>query len=540
MRSSLDRRGMTRIAVKGEKRVNLESPRGTAPGVLHNLTAQGALITTAKKYPLNSFIKVSVGTKALDPLITLKAKVVWRKPIVVNGELFEEAKYWKHGVLFFQSQMDSSQLIQTYYDDDSVLKDRRLSDRREHPANVDRDSRRFDRRGSKTLSNKLNRLGNSFDKWTTYHTYLRSIESTDSATAVINGQRKLMLGSNCYTGLANHPLVKEAAIKAIERFGVGSGGVPVLSGTTVLHEELCETVARFKGAESAILYPSGYIANFTCLSSMFADDAILLNDERNHASIVDGCRMSGAKVRFFKHNDVSDLEKRLAQYPREQTKLVIVDGVFSMDGDVCDLPAIYDVAQRYNAMIMVDDAHSTGVLGKNGRGTADHFGLTGKIDLTTVTLSKSVGCIGGAICGPKNLIKFLVHISRSYIFSTSLPPPICAAAIAAFKVLESEPQIVETLHRNVNFLKRGLSTLGFNVAPTESAIVPIIIGDEMLTYKFAHALDELGVFVNAVSRPAVARELSRLRVSATAQHSLENLQEALNAFQRAGKALGII
>lgn len=541
---------MKRIDRRLHERTDLESSnleanissKNPSPVTLLNITSNGVRVRFREKVPIGSHLQILIKHSPSDSFIGVDAKIIWRrKSSGKNGNRNSEAESWDYGLLFFQAPKDTIKILENCFIGEPSLPDRRRNERRTSEFKPINNSRIQERRGSKDFLIKINRIATSFDKWTTYHTYLRPVGEMKYPHAIVHGRRKIMLGSNSYLGLSGHPQVKEAAIKAIEKFGVGSGGVPVLSGTTVLHEELCETIARFKGAEAAILYPSGYGANLACLSTLFGNENdVILNDERNHASIIDGCRMSNAKVRFFKHNDMNDLEGRLEQYTPQETKLIVVDGVYSMDGDICNLPGVYSLAHKYNALTMVDDAHATGVIGKNGKGTANHFGLGGKIDLTTVTLSKAIGCSGGAICGSKALIKYLIHLSRAYIFSTSLPPSVCAGAIAAFKLLEENPQFVEKLRNNVHYLVGGLRKLGYNVVDTQSAIIPIIIGDELLTYKLTHHLGELGIFVNAVSRPAVPRELSRLRVSPNCLHTEDDLSNAIKAFEIVGKKLGII
>jgi 8-amino-7-oxononanoate synthase len=539
----IDRRLQHRSDIDSSNISGALNSRSDVNVTLLNITSHGARLRCTDKINVSTHIEILLKHLPSDSYVTVDAKVIWRKRhSLSNGSKSNgHIDSWDYGVLFFQAPKDILRKIETFVNGESPADDRRQRDRRLSSFAPHSNARQYERRGSKDFLIKINRLATSFDKWTTYHTYLRPIGEMKYPHAILHGKKKIMMGSNSYLGLSGHPLVKEAAIKAIEKFGVGSGGVPVLSGTTILHEELCERIARFKGTESAILYPSGYGANLACLSTLFGNESdVILNDERNHASIIDGCRMSNAKVRFFKHNDLRDLETKLLQYSLEETKLIVVDGVYSMDGDLCELPGIYSLAQKYNAMVMVDDAHATGVIGEGGRGTANHFGLTGKIDLITVTLSKSIGCAGGAIAGSKALIKYLVHLSRAYIFSTSLPPPVCAGAIAALKIMEENPEIVTKLRNNVRYLSEGLKRLGFKVQDTESAIIPIIIGDELLTYKLTYQLEDAGVFVNAVSRPAVPRDLSRLRVSPNAQHNKDDIDATLNAFEKVGRRLGII
>jgi 8-amino-7-oxononanoate synthase len=276
------------------------------------------------------------------------------------------------------------------------------------------------------------------------------------------------------------------------------------------------------------------------LTALIQKGDIVFNDQVNHASIIDGCRTSEGTIRFYRHNDMENLEKKLKQYPREKPKLIITDGVFSMDGDIVDLPGVVALAKKYNATVMLDDAHALGVLGERGTGTAEYHGVKEGIDLTIATFSKALGGMGGAVCGSNTLIKFIHYHSRQFIFSTSMAPPVCASAIAALEVLETEPQLIQSLHRNRKFLSDGLKKLGYDVVETKTAIIPVLIRDEKKTYALTHLLDEMGVFVNAVTRPSVPRELSRLRVSVMATQTEDHLAQALVAFQKAGRQLRIL
>jgi 7-keto-8-aminopelargonate synthetase-like enzyme len=282
------------------------------------------------------------------------------------------------------------------------------------------------------------------------------------------------------------------------------------------------------------------LANVAVFTSLIRPDDVVFNDQLNHASIIDGSRMSPATIRFYKHNDISALEKKLNQYPFERPKMIVTDGVFSMDGDIARLDLIVPLAKKHNALVMLDDAHAIGVVGANGRGTAEHYGLEGQVDITIATFSKALGTMGGAVCGSKSLIKFINHHSRQFIFSTAIVPSACATALAALEVLEEDPSIVARLHSNRRFLSNGLKAMGYKVIEAETAIIPVFIGDERKTYAMTHLLGEYGVFVNAVSRPSVPRELSRIRLTPMATHTEEQLSFALDAFKRAGKQLSII
>jgi 8-amino-7-oxononanoate synthase len=420
------------------------------------------------------------------------------------------------------------------------LLDRRIVQRRNGTGWEGEERREAGRRGRSSLKNRLFEAAKALDRWGASHTYGRVLESACDGQVLTQGKSKLMLGANSYLGLTNHPHVVEKVLQASKRYGVGAGGVRALSGTMVPHRELEDRLANFKGTEACLLVPSGYIANWVVLSTLLQKSDVVFCDERNHASIVDGCRASGATVRFYRHKDMAGLEKKLRQYEENRGKLVVTDGVFSMDGDAAPLETFVDVAKKYGAMTYVDDAHGTGVMGKRGRGTAEYCGVFGKVDITVATLSKALGAIGGAICGSRSLIKHISHRARSFIFTSALPPTVCAAVMGALDVIDAEPHLLENLKRNRAFLVRGLRDMGYTVPETVSAIVPVIVGDEVKTYQLANCLDEMAVFVNAVSRPAVPRELSRLRVSLMATHTLNDLDRALEAFKKAGRKIGLI
>lgn len=397
----------------------------------------------------------------------------------------------------------------------------------------------------KTITNFKSRVKSVIERveWVkrqNYYFYMRNLESFSGPRVKINGREMIMLGSNNYLGLTNHPKVKEAAIKAIKKYGVGSGGVRILSGTFKLHEELERDIAKFKGAEAAIVFNTGFMTNLGTILSLANENSVVINDERNHASIVDGSIFSRAKIRVFLHNDMEYLENILASYPKSQDKLIIVDSVYSMDGDIANLSEIYKLAKRYKAKMMIDEAHASGVLGKTGRGAPEHFNMLGKIDFVMGTLSKALGGLGGFIASTKDVVTYLKHVSREFIFSASLPPAIVAGNIAAIKVIQEEPHLVRQLWRNIKYMKEGLKNLGYDTGNSKSAIIPVLIRDEIKTFKMAQLLDKAGIFVNPVVFPAVKESESRLRVSIMASHSLADLGRVLEAFKEAGKKTGLI
>jgi len=364
--------------------------------------------------------------------------------------------------------------------------------------------------------------------------YMRKLESSSESRVTVNGQELLMFASNNYLGLTTHPKVKAAATKAMEKFGVGAGSVRLLGGTFGLHEELEQRLAQFKGAEAAIAYSSGYVSNLATISTLLSKQTeVAIIDERIHASLLDGLRFGQIPFRVFDHNDMDDLEKKLAASRGKGNLIIIVDGVYSMDGDVANLASIHKLAQEYEALVMVDDAHGTGVMGAHGRGTPEHFGLHGKIDIVMGTLSKGLGGIGGFAAGPRELIDFLKHTARGFVFSAALPPSTCAALLAAIQVIEEEPYWLVRLHENANLLRQGLSQMGYNIGNSVSAVIPVIVGEDLTAYQLARALHAQGIYVSPVTHPAVRKGTARVRVSVMATHSIDDIMKALKAFENA-------
>jgi len=369
---------------------------------------------------------------------------------------------------------------------------------------------------------------------------LNRMDDSQAARTVVNGKECLLLSSNNYLGLTEHPELKAAACEAVTRWGTGAGGSRLTTGNLQLHEELEKTIARFKKAEAAIVFNTGYMANLGAITALAGKNDVILSDELNHASIIDGCRLSRAETKIFPHKDTLALEKLLQQTQGYRRRLIVTDGVFSMDGDLAPLPRLVELAEKYRALLMVDDAHATGVLGRRGAGTADHFNLEGKIHVQMGTLSKAVGSAGGYIAGSRKLIDYLRNRARSFIFSTALPPAVIAAAIAAFRVIEQEPQIRENLWANAHYLKSGLKQTGFTILAEESPIIPIFIGDSGKTMQMAERLFARGVFAPGIRPPTVPPGTSRIRVTVMATHTREHLDRALSAFKQSGEELGII
>lgn len=373
-----------------------------------------------------------------------------------------------------------------------------------------------------------------------YYPYFKPVESEQGAEVTIEGKRLIMLGSNNYLGLINHPKLKEAAQKAIQKYGSGCTGSRFLNGTLDIHLELEEKLAKFLNREAALVFTTGYQTNLGTVSSLVGRCDTVFIDRDDHASIVDGCRLSYGKVVKFKHNDVADLARLLDSCPDDQGKLVIVEGVYSVGGDIADLPNMAEICHRCGTRIMVDDAHGIGILGKNGRGTIEHFGLDDEIDLVMITFSKSLASIGGMVAGEERVLDFIKHHGRSLIFSASMPPASVAAAIAALGVIEDEPERRENLLRNAKIMREELKNLGFVVGNGLTPIIPAIIGDLEKTFYIWNLLFEGGIYVNPMIAPAVPPDQSLLRVSLVATHTDEHLERALSAFERAGKAAGVI
>ena len=365
-------------------------------------------------------------------------------------------------------------------------------------------------------------------------------EVLGGARVMVNGRVMGMYASYSYLGLLGHPRINEAAKRAVDKYGTGTSGVRFLAGTLNLHEELEETIARFKHAEGAITYTSGYATNLSVISTLMGRGDYVLCDKLNHASIVDGCLMSGAEFRRFKHNDMQDLEQRLQQIPDGASKLVIADAVFSMDGDVIDLPRTAELCRKYGAYLMIDEAHSLGVLGKTGHGIEEHFGLEDVIDIKMGTLSKTIPSVGGYIAGRKDLINYLRHASRAYLFSAALPPGQAAAANEAFKVIEAEPWRLEQLNRNTELFIGGLKGAGFDTLLTTTAIVPVLCGSDETAFMMTREAQHHDVFVLPVISPAVAEGMARLRATITAAHEPAEIERAMDVIATAGKKIGII
>ena len=368
----------------------------------------------------------------------------------------------------------------------------------------------------------------------------RVLETEQKATVIVDGHEVITLSSNNYLGLTVHPRLREAAIKAIEKYGVGSGSVRTIAGTMSLHVELEEKLARFKHTEASLTFQSGYATNLGVISALMLPEDIIISDELNHASIIDGIRLNRTPRKVYPHRDMAGLRRVLEESRGAGKVMVVTDGVFSMDGDIAPLPEIVSLAEEFGAFVMVDDAHSSGVLGKNGRGSVSHFGLDGRVALQVGTLSKGIGALGGYVACSQDVKDLLMMRSRPVLFSTSHPPSVVATCIAAIDLLESDNSLVERLWENANLFKRGLLQLSFNTGHSETPITPVIVGEGALAMKFSTRLFEEGVFAQGIVFPTVPADKCRVRTIVTALHTREELTKALNVFEKVGKELNII
>ncbi|MCY9213884.1 glycine C-acetyltransferase [Bacillus haynesii] len=389
---------------------------------------------------------------------------------------------------------------------------------------------------------EFNFLASELDKMKENGTFqeLPIIESLQGSTVKMKGKDIIQLSSNNYLGLTSHPRLQKAAEEAVKRYGAGTGSVRTIAGTFTMHDELEKKLASFKNTEAALVFQSGFTANQGILSSILTKDDIVISDELNHASIIDGIRLTKAGKKVYQHADMEDLEKILKKSMNYRMRLIVTDGVFSMDGDIAPLPEIVRLAEQYDAFVMVDDAHASGVLGENGRGTVHHFGLDGKVHIQVGTLSKAVGVLGGYAAGSKVLIDYLKHKGRPFLFSTSHPPAVTAACIEAVNVLMEEPSLIKKLWDNTAYFKKELEKMGLPLIKSETPITPILIGDEAEACRFSNTLFELGLFAQAIVFPTVPKGKARIRTIMTAQHSKEELDKALEIIETGAKKAGLL
>lgn len=393
------------------------------------------------------------------------------------------------------------------------------------------------------MPNPLSYLTEQLESWRQAGTFqrLRELQSPCEPIALFDGREVVNLASNNYLGLANHPKLVEAAVAATHKYGAGSGAVRTISGTMSLHLELERRIAAFKNVEACVVFQSGFAANAGTVSAILTPDDHIISDELNHASIIDGCRLSKAKIHVFPHRDTAragSILEELAGQPGR--KLLITDGVFSMDGDIGPLPGLVEAAERHGAIMMIDDAHSSGVLGRNGRGTVDHYGLHGRVDIQVGTLSKAVGVLGGYVCGSRDLIEFLYHRARPFLFSTSHPPGVAAACLAAFDILEQEPERIDRLWDNTRYFKSALADAGFNTGSSETPITPIMVGEASAAHRFSRELFEEGLYATGIGFPTVAKDKARIRTIVTATHTREMLDRSVDILKRVARRIGIL
>ncbi len=386
------------------------------------------------------------------------------------------------------------------------------------------------------IQNEINALKDSG-----LYTHIRTLGSAQGAWLIVDGEKRLNFCSNNYLGLANHPKLREAAQRALEQYGIGPAAVRTIAGTMELHVQLEERLAKFKGVDAAITFQSGFNANLGTIPALVGKDDVIFSDELNHASIIDGCRLSGAKIIRYNHCDPEDLRRVLEENRRAYPKaLVITDGVFSMDGDIAPLDEIYAVTKEYDALLMVDDAHGEGVLGRGGRGIVDHYGLHGKVDIEVGTLSKAFGVVGGVVAGNALVVEWLRQRGRPFLFSSAMTVPDTAACLAAVDLLEASTDLVDRLWENTRYFKEEMRRMGFDLGKSVTPITPVMLGEAPLAQMFSKKLFEAGVFATAIGFPTVPRGKARIRVMVSAAHSKEDLDQGLEAFQKVGRDLGVI
>jgi len=367
----------------------------------------------------------------------------------------------------------------------------------------------------------------------------RLLEGAQSAVARYDGRELINLASNNYLGLANHPALKAAALEAIATTGVGSGAVRTIAGNMAIHQQLEAELAAFKHTEAALLFQSGFTANAGTVAALLGREDVVVSDELNHASIIDGCRLSGADKKVFPHGNVAAARQMLAECRGARRVLLITDGVFSMDGDIAPLQSLVEAAEEFGAIMMVDDAHASGVLGRHGRGTVDHFDLHGRVHIQVGTLSKAFAGLGGYVAGSRNLVDLLMHRARPLLFSTSHPPSVAASALAGVRLVQQNPELISRLWENARYFKEGLRRAGFDIGASETPITPVVVGDELRALRLSDQLFEEGVFAVGIVFPTVPRGRARVRTIVTAEHTREHLGRALEAFARAARVVGV-
>ncbi|MGQ9889115.1 MAG: glycine C-acetyltransferase [Aggregatilineales bacterium] len=393
-----------------------------------------------------------------------------------------------------------------------------------------------------TLDSKTAYLAEQLDdlKQQGLFTTIRTIESPMGARIRVDGRDVLNFCANNYLGLANHPRLREAAKRAIDQYGIGPGAVRTIAGTMQLHVQLEERLAQFKGAEACVTLQSGFTANLATIPALVGAGDVIFSDQLNHASIIDGCRLSRARIVAYAHNDVDDLRHKIAETTEYRRRLIVTDGVFSMDGDIAPLADLYEVAREHDILLMVDDAHGEGVLGRGGRGIVDHFGLHGKVDIEVGTMSKAFGVVGGMVAGKQVMIDWIRQRGRPFLFSSAMTVPDVAACLEAVDILENSDELVTRLWENAEFFRTEMQRLGFDTGPSQTPIVPVMLGEAALAQQFSRELFEAGVFAMAIGYPTVPQGKARIRVMNSAAHSRADLEQALAAFEQVGRRLGVI
>ncbi len=517
------------VTIDMEYSTGIEDKKTSISGKILDLSKQGISIYMDSLLSVSQRVHFKLNLPHSYGFIQGAGRIMWA---------MEKDGYFKYGLAFNKiNSEDDLNKLQVFIDENLInleIIDRRKGIRRnKKKGTISKEKRTTDRRTNRQIFMKCiryNRMKKLMEN--NQYFYLRELQSGPEHRIIRNGKELINFASNNYLGLSTHPEVCEASIKAIEKYGIGTTGSRILNGTIDLHNKFEKKLAEFKNGEACMTYGSGYHTNLGVISALSDKGNNIIIDNVSHASIVDGCWLSKANLFTFKHNNMKDLERVFKKIPLKEQKIIITDGVFSMDGDVAKLDKIYELSQLYQAAVMVDDAHGIGVLGETGRGTSEHFGLQGKIDITVGTLSKALGSHGGFIVASKKVIHYLKHNSRSFIFSASLPAAICAAAHMSLDIIEREPKWIRQLWSNINYLKEELINLEFDIGKTESAIIPILIKDEVLTYTMAGKLEEMGVFINPVAYPAVRKRESRLRVSVMATHDQNDLEEFIKKLKK--------
>ena len=521
--SSAQRRDFPRYSTDKPIPITLTTSKDKiqSKGETINISKHGLCVKLDTDIPVSERVELGIYLHDNKNVLS-KGRVIWKEP---NLSLY--------GIDLSEYKEDISEYWTGYISGvhSSEADRREKRERRNNTEKKDIDKRNRGRRENYPALMKCNKY-NRAKKLIADNNYFfyREIKELSQNKITLGDKEYLNFCSNDYLGLSYHPAVKEASIKAIEKYGVSACGSRFLNGTLDLHNELEKKLAKFKGGEDCIVYSAGYITNLGVIEALAnSKNDILIVDEKAHASIFDGCRFSGSEIVVFRHNNINDLEKKLNKYKDRTSKFILTDGIFSMDGDIAKLDEIYNLGQKYNTAIIVDDAHATGILGKKGTGTAEYFDLDHKIPITVGTLSKAIGCVGGFVVANEKVIHYLKNVSRPSIFNVSLPPNIAAAAIKSLEILETEPEHLLKLWDNVNFFKNALINLGINIGITETPIIPITIGEESLTYEIVKKLTEKGFFLNPVIYPAVPKKRTRIRLTITASHSKEDLTKLIDA-----------